>query len=934
MKKKEKILKRISAAVLSLLMVVSLLPASPAALVARAEGSSGSATVTVPLDNGGTCEIQMNAESTDDTYKATLTIPSHEEASGMFLDVKTEGRKITVKGEGSGIPGFGDGNIDEEYDMPSLTSLNIDKDMLENNYQIVRPSLCVATLFADSENLSKHIWKTPTEKVIVNVYENKKVDGFSFGTEDGDIVSSIENVEFNVSKTTSEPTTTFTVESVTSQETYQAFKALVKKYTSKNSGSGSLNPASAQAADSNTLKISIPKDTGRSLMNYMGKVDADALVVIKNLGGKAEVIAEKLNKINSEGIKSGDNLVTFTHMLGLANYFGSEVTVDVYLEADTTAPTANAPVVTGDGTEKATVSVDGIADEGLGLNTTATCTYTVGGEEKTATAQIANGAVSFEFTEQGTYSNVKITIKDIAGNELVLNADGFTVRSGETPVEPTATVTGSDTPKATVTVNGAEAGATVTYSYKLDGAEKTGEATVSSDGKAEITFEEAGSYTEFKLVVGGKALTVDDFTVKEETVTEEPKAEVTGDGEEKVTVTITGTANETVKYTVTKPDGTEETKTVTLDAEGKAVLTFEEAGDYKIQLVDEDGNAIGEAKSFSVKEEVKPDTTAPTVESSKVSGTGSPKVTVTVSGIKDETALDTVAEYSYKLNGTVKAGTAAITNGTITLTFGTEGTYTDFVITVKDKAGNKTLVNISNFTVKAGTTPSTSDSGSGSSGSGKKHSSSEPNYTYTGMVLKDEASGILASGISVKSTAVLKITEIPKTSFTSAAVKSSSIYKGYDVSMDGSFYETLKVHFPIGQAKNGQTATIYHEKADGSVQAYTVTIADGYATIDVTELGRFAISFGGSVLPVTSLGVITSPKTGDVNYYDEDASAVEAAADTQDDAETEETPGVVGTVMIGAESGPNFVLYGLILAALLIAVSMIYVSVMKRSKED
>lgn len=328
-----------------------------------------------------------------------------------------------------------------------------------------------------------------------------------------------------------------------------------------------------------------------------------------------------------------------------------------------------------------------------------------------------------------------------------------------------------------------------------------------------------------------------------------------------------------------------------------------------------------------------------------------PVINVAVSGTDSKTISVQVTDNLTAVSGTYKlvnTSTNSVKEGTIgadgkaVITVSEIGKYT-LTVTATDEKGN-TATATKEFEIAKPATPdkpttptepTIPSEPSKPSSSGNKHhhssGSSEPNYTYTGMVLKDEASGILASGISVKSTSVLKVTDIPKTSFTSAAVQGSSFYKGYEVAIDGGFYETLKIHFPIGQAKNGQTATILQEKADGSVQAYTVTIADGYATIDVTELGRFAISLGSSnVIAVTPAGAAdpnaTSPKTGD--------PVVDGGAATGDSDTAEAVPGVVGTVSIAPENAPNFALYGGILVVLLLATAMVYYFVMKKSEFD
>lgn len=249
---------------------------------------------------------------------------------------------------------------------------------------------------------------------------------------------------------------------------------------------------------------------------------------------------------------------------------------------------------------------------------------------------------------------------------------------------------------------------------------------------------------------------------------------------------------------------------------------------------------------------------------------------------------------------------------------------------------NGTLTPVLKTTESSGNTSGSGTSGSSGSsgGSGNKHHSSseesESSSSYTGMVLKDEPSGILASGNSVKSTSSLQITEIPESSFTNASAQKGSFYKGYDVSISGGFYDKLKVHFPVGQAMNGKTATILQEKADGSALVYSVVIADGYATIEVTELGKFAV-FIGNVSIVTPAGVqidpnARSPKTGEAVTED---SAI--GAEVSDGAE-EEASSIVSTVSITPEHTLNFALYGAILVVLLLAAGAVYYFIMKKSE--
>lgn len=346
-------------------------------------------------------------------------------------------------------------------------------------------------------------------------------------------------------------------------------------------------------------------------------------------------------------------------------------------------------------------------------------------------------------------------------------------------------------------------------------------------------------------------------------------------------------------------------------------FTISKDGRYTVTATVKDAIGRQTVKIFAVVI----DTEAPDVKIDKA-GTDKADIKITINDLTTVTG-----KYELINHTTGKTTTGAVYSGTVSFTVSEGGTYT-LKVTAADEMGNaaeKTL----DFTIEVPDKPENSDKPGSSGGSHHSSGSSEPNYTYTGMVLKHEGSGILASGVSVKSTSVLKITEIPKTSFTSAAVQGSSFYKGYDVSIDGGFYETLKIHFPIGQAKNGQTATILQEKADGSVQTYIVTIVDGYATIDVTELGRFAVSLGGSnVVAVTPAGEqvdsnAKSPKTGE--------AAGEEAAEDDSNAAVETVSGVAGTVSITPENAPDFALYGGILAVLLLAAAMGYYFVMKKN---
>ncbi len=86
-----------------------------------------------------------------------------------------------------------------------------------------------------------------------------------------------------------------------------------------------------------------------------------------------------------------------------------------------------------------------------------------------------------------------------------------------------------------------------------------------------------------------------------------------------------------------------------------------------------------------------------------------------------------------------------------------------------------------------------------------------------------------------------------------------TVIGAFEVSIvNGHYNGDLTLSFHVGTKYDGKTLTIYHKKADGSVETYTTLCKNGKATITVKELSPFVITVAKETKSPTN-----NPKTGD-----------------------------------------------------------------------
>ncbi len=212
----------------------------------------------------------------------------------------------------------------------------------------------------------------------------------------------------------------------------------------------------------------------------------------------------------------------------------------------------------------------------------------------------------------------------------------------------------------------------------------------------------------------------------------------------------------------------------------------------------------------------------------------------------------------------------------------------------------------------------------------------EAENVYTGMVFTTD-SGVLSSGLNVRSDSTLSVTEISQSSFSSADAQTGSFYKGYTISLNGDFNGTLKLHFPLGQAYNGENVRIVQEKTDGTSQTWSVSISDGFATIETSSLGNFA--FMRDIASSASGSGSSAVKTDEASDEDGDTDSDEEKIEEEEQVVTTDEAAVVasqeiGTVELTAVSGQHYAVYLAALALFLGVASALYLFVLRRKDEE
>ena len=91
-----------------------------------------------------------------------------------------------------------------------------------------------------------------------------------------------------------------------------------------------------------------------------------------------------------------------------------------------------------------------------------------------------------------------------------------------------------------------------------------------------------------------------------------------------------------------------------------------------------------------------------------------------------------------------------------------------------------------------------------------------------------------------------------------AAQARGDLILGFNIELVEGFTGELTISIPVGSQYNGQTVSILH-CINGRLEVITVTVANGMATVTVTELSPFGVVRG---LFASGRQSISLPKTG------------------------------------------------------------------------
>ena len=91
----------------------------------------------------------------------------------------------------------------------------------------------------------------------------------------------------------------------------------------------------------------------------------------------------------------------------------------------------------------------------------------------------------------------------------------------------------------------------------------------------------------------------------------------------------------------------------------------------------------------------------------------------------------------------------------------------------------------------------------------------------------------------------------------------------YELTAYGTTYKDMKVPFNIGSNYNGKEVQILHKKKDNTYEIFKTTVADGKATITVSEFSPFMIALSDTTNTNNSTSdkkLDDEPKTGVADY--------------------------------------------------------------------
>lgn len=89
--------------------------------------------------------------------------------------------------------------------------------------------------------------------------------------------------------------------------------------------------------------------------------------------------------------------------------------------------------------------------------------------------------------------------------------------------------------------------------------------------------------------------------------------------------------------------------------------------------------------------------------------------------------------------------------------------------------------------------------------------------------------------------AYLKVNTLTKIPF--SIQKNHVLYQGYDISVVGEYTGALTIVFNVDKSYENQTAYIYHQRHDGTIEMFEKTVKNGQIKIITDELSPFVIAF-------------------------------------------------------------------------------------------
>lgn len=125
--------------------------------------------------------------------------------------------------------------------------------------------------------------------------------------------------------------------------------------------------------------------------------------------------------------------------------------------------------------------------------------------------------------------------------------------------------------------------------------------------------------------------------------------------------------------------------------------------------------------------------------------------------------------------------------------------------------------------------------------------------------------------------AELSVTKIEETEETYSIIKAKvldtqEVIAALEVEVTEAYQGKISITFSVGEKYNGKEVTIYHKKANGTIEELNGTVANGTVTVEVSELSPFMITVASTIAKAdteTKLGdaakteTTTNVKTGD-----------------------------------------------------------------------